>query len=93
MSVSNDNDSTVLSTIDDGRALFLELCVNMRKDDPSILPEVGRPFNSYDLSEIEDIELADALLENSSVTYLQLDTTKYTKSSAEAMANYARTSI
>jgi hypothetical protein len=38
------------------------------------------------------MELADALLENTSVTYLALKTENYTKSSAEAMAKYVRTS-
>jgi hypothetical protein len=94
MSVSND--STVISTIDDGRALlsstFLELCVNVRNNDASILPELGRPFTIGRLSEREHKELADALLENNSVTYLKLETEKYTKKSAEAMAKYVRTS-
>jgi hypothetical protein len=38
------------------------------------------------------MELADALLENNSITNLELMTEKYTKSSAEAMAKYVRTS-
>jgi Ran GTPase-activating protein (RanGAP) involved in mRNA processing and transport len=38
------------------------------------------------------MELADALLENTNVTYLLLGTALYTKSSAEAMAKYVRTS-
>jgi hypothetical protein len=38
------------------------------------------------------MELADALLENTSVTYLALKTENYTTSSPEAMANYVRTS-
>jgi hypothetical protein len=90
MSVSTD--STALSTIDDGRAVlsstFLDFCVKVRKDDPSILPEPGQPFNIRRMSEREGIELADALLENTSVTDLELDT----KDSAEAMAKYVRTS-
>jgi hypothetical protein len=98
MSVSND--STALSTIDDGRAVlsstFLEFCVKVRNNDPSILPsilpKIGMPFKIRSLSEREDVELADALLENSNVTYLELETAKYTKSSAEAMAKYVRTS-
>jgi hypothetical protein len=44
------------------------------------------------LGEKEDVELADALLENTSVTYLGLETENYTKISAEAMAKYVRTS-
>jgi hypothetical protein len=79
MSVSKD--PTV--TIDDGGAFlsstFLDFCVKVRNNDPSILPAVGRPFKI--------IELADALLENSSATYLAL-----MRSSAEAMAKYVRTS-
>jgi hypothetical protein len=38
------------------------------------------------------MELADALLENTSVTYLKFVTNEYTKRSAEAMAKYVRTS-
>jgi hypothetical protein len=38
------------------------------------------------------MELADALLENTSVASLRLGAAKYTKSSAGAMANYMRTS-
>jgi Ran GTPase-activating protein (RanGAP) involved in mRNA processing and transport len=94
MSVSND--STLTGAIDDGRALlsstFLEFCVNVRKDDPSVLPQFGKPFMIRRLSEREHMELADALLENNSVTSLELETDKYTKSSAEAMAKYVRTS-
>jgi hypothetical protein len=95
MSVSND--STGIRTIDDGRALlsstFLEFCAKVRNNDPSIMPEVGKPFEIRYLRKREYTELADALLENTSVTYLQLDMEKHTKSSAEAMANkYVRTS-
>jgi hypothetical protein len=38
------------------------------------------------------MELADALLENISVTYLEFNTANYTRSSAEAMVKYMRTS-
>jgi hypothetical protein len=93
------NDSTALSTtIDDGRASlssqFLKFCDKVRNNDPSILPELGNdePFKIGNLSEKEDIELADALMENTSVTYLQLRTSKYTKYSSEAMAKFVRTS-
>jgi hypothetical protein len=93
MSVSND----FTTTIDNDEALFsskfLEFCAKVRKDDPSILPEVGEHFRMNSLlSEKNVIKLADALLENTSVTHLQLDTEMYTKSSAEAMAKYVRTS-
>jgi hypothetical protein len=94
MSVSND--STLTSAIHDGRALlsstFLEFCVKVRKDDPSIMPEFGKPFKIRELSERKAMELSDALLENKSVTFLELDTEKYTKSSVEAIAKYMRTS-
>jgi Ran GTPase-activating protein (RanGAP) involved in mRNA processing and transport len=71
---------------------FLEFCAKVRKNDPSILPELGKPFKIRHLSEKHDIKLADALLENTNVTYLELGTANYTKSSAEAMAEYVRTS-
>jgi hypothetical protein len=73
---------------------FLEFCAQVRNNDPSILPEPGKPFKirQRHLSEKEDIELADAVLENTSVTYLELKTQDYTKRSAEAMAKYVRTS-
>jgi hypothetical protein len=42
------NDSMLTGTIDDGRALlsstFLGFCAKVRNDDPSILPELGKPF-------------------------------------------------
>jgi hypothetical protein len=52
------------------------LCVKVRNNDPSILPELGngKPFKIHHLSEKEDIELADALLENTSVMYLEFET-------------------
>jgi Ran GTPase-activating protein (RanGAP) involved in mRNA processing and transport len=94
--MSNPNDSTARGTIDDGRALlsliFLEFCTKVRNNDISILPDPGKPFSIRNFSEKEDIELADVLLENSSVTYLDLKTNDYTKSSAEAMAEYVSTS-
>jgi hypothetical protein len=72
---------------------FLEFCVKVRNNDPSILPELGKPFQIRYLYEKEDLELADALLENTSVTYLELmDIDTFTKSSAEGMAKYVRTS-
>jgi hypothetical protein len=71
-SMSVSNDSTLAGTIDDGRALlsstFLEFCAKVRNNDPSILPELGNPFQIRNLSEREHTELADALLENNSVT-------------------------
>jgi hypothetical protein len=90
------NDSTLTGTIDDSTAvlssIFLEFCVKVRNDDPSILPEPGKPFKILHMSEKEDMELADALLENNRVTYLELEAGRYTKISAEAMAKYVRTS-
>jgi hypothetical protein len=72
--------------------MFLDFCAKVRRDDPLILPAPGEPIRIGSLSEKEDIELGDALLENKSFTYLQLRTEKYTKCSAEAMAKYVRTS-
>jgi hypothetical protein len=90
--MSDPNEST--STGDGVRlsSSFLEFCVKVRKDDPSILPEPGQPFMIRQLSEKEHIEVADALLENTSVTYLELETEKYTKRCAEAMVKYLRSS-
>jgi Ran GTPase-activating protein (RanGAP) involved in mRNA processing and transport len=91
-SMSDPYDST---STGDGVSLsssFLEFCGKVRNKDLSILPRPGEPFKIRRLSEKEDIELADALLENTSVTHLELETEKYTKSSAEAMAMYVRTS-
>jgi hypothetical protein len=90
MSHSNDSTST-----DDGvpfSSVFIDFCSKVRNDDPSVLPELGKPFKIRHLSEKEDMELADALLENTSVTHLQLWTKKYTKGSAEAMAKCIRAS-
>jgi Ran GTPase-activating protein (RanGAP) involved in mRNA processing and transport len=90
--MSDPNDST---STDDGASLsstFLEFCDKVRKDDPSILPAPGQSLRINQLCEKESMELADALLENTSVTYLTLKTEHYTKSSAEAMAKYLRTS-
>jgi Ran GTPase-activating protein (RanGAP) involved in mRNA processing and transport len=91
MSVSNDPTST-----GDGASplslTFLECCAKVRNNDPSILPECGKPFEIRHLSEKEVMELADALLVSTNITYLELDTAKFTKSSAEAMAKFVRTS-
>jgi hypothetical protein len=86
MSVSNNND--------DGRSFFLDFLHKIRNNDPSILPEPGKPFKIHRMCESEGIELADALLENTSITYLQLETRNYEKkiAFAEAMAKYVRTS-
>jgi hypothetical protein len=90
--MSDLNEST--STSDDDTFLpgFLEFCGMVRKNDPSILPAPGHFLCIRHLSEKEDVELADALLENDGVEYLELGTAKYTKASAEAMAKYVRTS-
>jgi hypothetical protein len=70
--------SVSTGTIDDGRAVlsstFLEFCVKVRNNDPSFLPEAGKPLWIHQLSEREHMELADALLENKRVKYLNLDT-------------------
>jgi hypothetical protein len=95
MSVSSD-DSTLTVTLDDGSALlsstFLEFCAQVRNNDSSILPEPGEPFKIFLLRDQEVMELGDALLKNTSITYLKLETVKYTKRHAEAMAKYVRTS-
>jgi Ran GTPase-activating protein (RanGAP) involved in mRNA processing and transport len=84
-STSTDNDVPLSSE-------FLDFCTKVRKDDPSILPELGKPFKIRHVNEKHDMELAVALLENSNLTYLELGTAMYTKRSAEAMAEYLRTS-
>jgi Leucine-rich repeat (LRR) protein len=71
---------------------FLEFCAKVRNNDPSILPALGQPFDIRRLSEREGIELSDALLKNTNITYLELGRYNYAKSSAEAMAKYVRTS-
>jgi Ran GTPase-activating protein (RanGAP) involved in mRNA processing and transport len=95
-SMSVSNDSTGISTNVDGRALlsstFLKFCAKVRINDPSIMPEAGKPFKIRRMPESEGIELADALLENTSVTYIQLEMEEFTKSSTEAMAKYMRAS-
>jgi Ran GTPase-activating protein (RanGAP) involved in mRNA processing and transport len=92
MSVSNNSAGIISDDIALLSSAFLEFCNKVRTDDPSILPEPDQPLRIRRLSEKEDIELADAFLENTNVTYLELGTEKYTKSSAEAMATYIRTS-
>jgi hypothetical protein len=90
--MSDPNDST---STGDGVSLsltFLELCAKVRNGDASVLPAPGQPFRIRHLREKEHMEIADALLENNSVTYLELWTEHYTKSSSEAMAKYVRTS-
>jgi hypothetical protein len=84
MSVSKD--SALNGNVDDSRALlssaFLDFCSKIRNNDPSILPALGKPFKIRLMCEREGIELADALLESTSVTYLKLEPGKYTKSVA-----------
>jgi Ran GTPase-activating protein (RanGAP) involved in mRNA processing and transport len=74
------------------RLSFLAFCAKVRNNDPSVLPEPGQPLRIRPLSKRKGIELADSLLESSSVTFLQLESKRYTKNSAEAMAKYVRTS-
>jgi hypothetical protein len=81
MSVSNAVSST-----------FLDFCIKVRNNDPSILPAIGKPFKIRPMCEREGIELADALLESTSITCIELVPEEYTKSSAKAMAKYVRTS-
>jgi hypothetical protein len=51
----------------------------VRTSDNSVLPEPCEPLKIHPLGEKEDTELADALLQNTNVTYLELDKAKYTK--------------
>jgi hypothetical protein len=88
MSVLNDS----VSTIDDGTAphssKFLEYCAKLYE---TTIHLFGR--NLASLYEKEHIELADALPENTNVTYIELlNTDNYTKSSTEAMTKHLRTS-
>jgi hypothetical protein len=66
--MSDRNDSTSTGDGTSRSSMFLELCVKVRNNDPSILPALGKPFKIRLLTEKEHMELADALLENSSVT-------------------------
>jgi hypothetical protein len=91
-SMSDPHDSTSTGNGASLSSTFLEFCGKVRNNNPSILPEDGKPFTIRPLSENEDVELADALLENTSVTFLELKTENYTKRSAEAMAKFVRTS-
>jgi hypothetical protein len=91
MSVSNNSTIQATTNTGDGISLSPSFCAKVRSNDPSILPEPGEPFRIRDLSEREHMEVADALLENTCVTHLQLYTDHYTKRSAEAMAKYVRT--
>jgi hypothetical protein len=79
MSVSNDSNGSICN----GRLFlsptFLDFCAKVRNSDPCILPEVGKTFKVCRICEKQDTELADALLENMSITYLRLDTAKYKK--------------
>jgi hypothetical protein len=75
------------------RRFFSSFCTKVRKDDPSILLDRNSTFRIRpSLGEKESIELAAALLENTSVTDLELVWQTYTKRPAEAMVNYVRTS-
>jgi Leucine-rich repeat (LRR) protein len=71
---------------------FHDFCAKVRNSDPSVLPEPGQPLRLSHLSEEENMELADALMESTNVTNLFLGTSNYTRSSAEAMAKYVRAS-
>jgi hypothetical protein len=75
-----------------GDPVFLEFCGKVRNNDLSILPVLGQPFVIRRLSEREGIELSDALLKNTNITYLELGRYNYAKSYAEAMAKYVRSS-
>jgi hypothetical protein len=88
--MSDPNNSTSTDYIGPLSSTFLDFCAKVRNNDPSILPEPGKPLRIRQLSEKEGLELADALLGNNSVTFLELETGKYTKSFTEAMAKYLR---
>jgi hypothetical protein len=94
--MSDPNDSASTGVGASRSSTFLDFCVKVRNDDPSILPELGKPFTIDYLSEREGIELADALVARVKTTvshmYLAVVTERYTKSSAEAMAKYIRSS-
>jgi hypothetical protein len=90
--MSDPNDSASTGNGVPLSSTFLEFCAKVRKDDPSVLMYPGEPFRISELSEKEHMEVADALLENNSVIYLQLGTVKTPKRYAEAMAKYVRTS-
>jgi hypothetical protein len=70
-----------------------------RRPFSSFAPRCGRTIllfyqnlASLKNSQLLYIELADALLENTNVTYLELQILTYTKDSAEAIAKYVRAS-
>jgi Ran GTPase-activating protein (RanGAP) involved in mRNA processing and transport len=90
--MSDPNGSTSTSNGAQLSFTFLEFCAKVRSNDLTILPEPGQPLRIADLGERESIALSQALLGNTSVTYLELDTATFTKSAAEAMAKYVRTS-
>jgi Ran GTPase-activating protein (RanGAP) involved in mRNA processing and transport len=89
--MSDPNDSTCSNGVPVS-STFLEFCAKMRKDDPSILPEPGKHLKIRQLGEREGLELADALLENTNITSLELGKANYTKDFGEAMAKYVRSS-
>jgi hypothetical protein len=66
--MSDPNDSASTGNDAPLSSEFLEFCAKVRKDDPSILPDLGKPFKIRHVSEKHDIELTDALLENTNVT-------------------------
>jgi hypothetical protein len=90
--MSDSNDSTSAGDCVSLSPEFLEFCAKVRNNDRSILPEPGEPLSIKSLSVKKGIELADALLKNTSITDLAMETREYTKSSAEAMTKYVRSS-
>jgi hypothetical protein len=73
--MSNPNYST---STDDGvprLTKFQEFCAKVRNSHPSILPDLGEPLRigHRRLTEKEDIELADALLQNTNITNLEFN--------------------
>lgn len=70
---------------------FLQCCVRLRADDPTVLPRKGAPFViNRKLSERESIELTNALLQNTNIQSISLNVDHYTSKSAETMGKYLR---
>jgi Ran GTPase-activating protein (RanGAP) involved in mRNA processing and transport len=68
-------------------------CDQLRANDPTVVPGDNLPFKIRPcLSEKEHIELADALTQNTIVKRIFLDVDDFTERSAQAMAEYLRTS-
>jgi hypothetical protein len=91
--MSDPYDSTASGTIDDCNRAVLPSKFSRQSAKQRSFYSAGtwQAVRIRHLSEKEDIELVDALRENTCAAYLGLKTEEYTKSSAEAMAKYVRT--